>query len=167
MPGAPHTPQGSLPPNPPRITRLTESDWRPFAGIRLRALGEAFGEDDPHYQLEARFTAADWRRRLRDHAHFAALLGERPVGLIVAQRQTAESVYLYSLWLDPNARGQGLGRGLVATALDWARRHRARNVSLRVATDNVAARAVYESFGFAKVTDSGDPGELMLSLSVG
>ena len=67
------------------------------------------------------FTAAQWRRRLRDHAQFAALLGDRPVGLIGAQQENAETVYLYSLWLDPAARGHGLARPLVAAAVDWAR----------------------------------------------
>ena len=48
----------------------------------------------------------------------------------------AETVYLYSLWLDPAARGQGLARPLVAAAVDWARDRRARTVTLRVAADN-------------------------------
>ena len=48
------------------VTRLTESDWRAFAVIRLRALVDALGERDPQYQKEVAFTAAQWRRRLRD-----------------------------------------------------------------------------------------------------
>ena len=72
-----------------------------FAGVRLRALTDSLGENDPQYQQEASFTAAQWRRRLRDHAQFAALIDNRPVGLIGAQQENAETVYLYSLWLDP------------------------------------------------------------------
>jgi ribosomal protein S18 acetylase RimI-like enzyme len=132
----------------PRVARLTESDWQVFAGVRLRALTETLGESDPQYQKEVTFTAAQWRRRLRDHAQFAALIGERAVGLIGAQQENAETVYLYSLWLDPTARGHGLARRLVAAALDWARGQRARTVKLRVAVDNAAARGVYESLGF-------------------
>jgi hypothetical protein len=49
------------------VTRLTESDWRVFAVIRLRALTDSLGENDPQYQKEVGFTAAQWRRRLRDH----------------------------------------------------------------------------------------------------
>ena len=88
-----------------RVARLTESDWRVFASVRLRALTDSLGENDPQYQQEAAFTAAQWRRRLRDHAQFAALIGNRPVGLIGAQLENAGTVYLYSLWLDPVARG--------------------------------------------------------------
>ena len=93
-----------------RIARLTESDWQLFAAVRLRALTDSLGADDPQYRQEVAFTAAQWRRRLRDHAQFAALIGDRPVGLIGAQQENAETVYLYSLWLDPAARGHGLAR---------------------------------------------------------
>jgi ribosomal protein S18 acetylase RimI-like enzyme len=131
-----------------RVARLTEADWRVFAGVRLRALTDSLGANDPQYQQESTFTAAQWRRRLRDHAQFAALIGNRPVGLIGAQPENAETVYLYSLWLDPAARGHGLARSLVAAAVDWARARRARTVTLRVALDNAVARGVYESLGF-------------------
>ena len=151
-----------------RVARLTESDWRVFAGIRLRALTDSLGESDPQYQHEVTFTAAQWRRRLRDHAQFAALMGNHPVGLIGAQLENADTVYLYSLWLDPTARGQGLARALVVAAVDWARDRRARTVTLRVAEGNAVARGVYESLGFALNTAEGtsDRGEVAMTLSV-
>jgi ribosomal protein S18 acetylase RimI-like enzyme len=151
-----------------RVTRLTESDWQLFAGVRLRALTDSLGADDPQYRQESSFTAAQWRRRLRDHAQFAALLGDRPVGLIGAQQENSETVYLYSLWLDPIAHGHGLARPLVAAAVDWARDRRARIVTLRVAANNTAAIGVYESLGFsAAVSDStGVRDEVAMSLSV-
>ena len=151
-----------------RVARLTESDWRVFAGVRLRALTDSLGESDPQYQQESAFTAAQWRRRLRDHAQFAVLIGDRPVGLIGAQLENTETVYLYSLWLDPIARGQGLARPLVTAAVDWARERGARTVKLRVAVDNAVARGVYESVGFAvNTTESpSDSGEVAMSLTV-
>jgi RimJ/RimL family protein N-acetyltransferase len=151
-----------------RVARLTESDWRAFAGVRLRALTDSLGEGDPQFQQEAAFTAAQWRRRLREHAQFAVLIGDRPVGLIGAQLESAETVYLYSLWLDPTVRGQGLARPLVAAAVDWARDRRARTVTLRVAADNQVARGVYESLGFALKTAEtpSSRGEIAMSLSV-
>jgi RimJ/RimL family protein N-acetyltransferase len=151
-----------------RVAQLAESDWRLFAAVRLRALTDSLGDDDPQYRQESSFTAAQWRRRLRDHAQFAALLDNRPVGLIGAQQENPETVYLYSLWLDPAARGHGLARPLVAAALDWARDRHARVVTLRVAVNNTVARGVYESLGFTPVT--GEPvnarDEVSMSLSV-
>ncbi len=151
-----------------RVARLTEPDWRLFAEVRLRALTDSLGESDPQYQQESAFTAAQWRRRLRDHAQFAVLIGNRPVGLIGAQLENAETVYLYSLWLDPTARGQGLARPLVAAAVNWARDRRARTVTLRVAVGNAVARGVYESLGFSMIAaeTSGPQEEVAMSLSV-
>jgi ribosomal protein S18 acetylase RimI-like enzyme len=151
-----------------RVERLTESDWRVFAGVRLRALTDSLGERDPQYQQEVAFTAAQWRRRLRDHAQFAALIEDRAVGLIGAQLENAETAYLYSLWLAPGARGHGLARTLVAAAVDWARDRRARTVTLRVAADNTVARGVYESLGFTVTSGDvhGSRDEVAMSLSV-
>jgi ribosomal protein S18 acetylase RimI-like enzyme len=151
-----------------RVERLTESDWRLFAVVRLRALTDSLGESDPQYRQEAAFTAAQWRRRLRDHAQFAALIDDRAVGLIGAQLENAETVYLYSLWLDPTARGRGLARALVAAAVDWARDRRARTVKLRVDVDNTVARGVYESLGFTitPAQTDGPREEVAMSLSV-
>ena len=151
-----------------RVARLTESEWRVFAVVRLRALTDALGEDDPQYQREVAFTAAQWRRRLRDHAQFAAWIGNRPVGLIGAQQETQDCVYLYSLWLDPEARGQGLARPLVAAAVDWARDRRARTVTLRVAAGNALARGVYESLGFTATSleTRGPRDEVAMALSL-
>jgi RimJ/RimL family protein N-acetyltransferase len=152
-----------------KVIRFAESDWRVFAAIRLRALVDALGERDPQYQKEAGFTAAQWRRRLRNHAQFATLVDGRPVGLIAAQQENPDSVYLYSLWLDPIVRGRGLARPLVAAAVDWARNEGVQTVTLRVASGNLAARAVYESLGFrfAAASDTVKPrDEVAMTLSV-
>lgn len=137
--------------------------------IRLRALIDALGESDPQYQKEAAFTAAQWRRRLRKHMHFSTLVDGHHVGLIAAQQQNHHSVYLYSLWLDPAVRGRGLARPLVAAAVDWARDQHIRTVTLRVASDNMAARAVYESLGFTLAVTAQTPeprDEVAMTLSV-
>jgi len=149
-----------------RIIRLTESDWEQFAHLRLRALSDAFGTGDVQYLTESRFTPASWQQRLRDHAQFALFVADRPAGLIAAHRDRPDTVYLYSLWLDPRVRGRGLARRLVGTALDWARRSGVRTVTLRMAPDNRVARSLYEGFGFTEVPGGG-PGEVGMRLSFG
>jgi RimJ/RimL family protein N-acetyltransferase len=151
----------------PTVTRLVESDWRVFATLRLRALTDTLGPGDQQYRQEIAFTAAQWRRRLRAHAQFAVRIDDHLVGLIGAQRQSTESVYLYSLWLEPGMRGRGLGHDLVSAAVDWARSQRARIVTLRVDVANAAARGVYEQLGFGVVDSSATAKELTMSLSVG
>lgn len=151
----------------PQVTRLTEADWRAFAVVRLRALTESLGADDPQCRHESSFTAAQWRRRVREHAQFAVLVDGRPAGLISAQRENPDSVYLYSLWLDPEARGHGWARQLIEAAVDWARAQHAQTVTLRVDADNTVARAVYERVGFRVAGATVGPRqELAMSLSV-
>ncbi|WP_396934384.1 GNAT family N-acetyltransferase [Mycolicibacterium sp.] len=151
-----------------QVRRLTEADWRLFCAIRLRALADSLGPRDPQCRQESAFTAAQWRRRLREHAQFAAFLRERPVGLIAAQPESRDTVYLYSLWLDPAARGFGLARLLIDAAVEWARRRSAHTVRLRVATGNTVARGVYESMGFtvSGVETPGSQPELAMVLTV-
>lgn len=150
------------------LTRLAETDWRVFSALRLKALADTLGTDDPQHRDESTFTAAQWRRRLRVHAQFAAVLDDRPVGLIGAQRENTASVYLYSLWLEPGARRRGLGRALVSAAVDWARTEGARTVTLRVHATNDAARQVYEDLGFRIVpaNDGDQAGEVVMTLAL-
>jgi len=154
-----------------RVTQLNESDWRAFATLRLRALEDTLGPDDPQYRAETSFTAAQWRRRLRAHTQFAAVVDDRLVGLIGAQRESTETVYLYSLWVEPAARGHDLAGALLTAAVAWARSQRVRTVTLRVGAKNAAARGVYERLGFGVAQPSrksaGRPAdELTMSLTV-
>lgn len=153
------------------VRRLTETDWRLFRTIRLGALADSLGSDDEPYLQESAFTAVQWRRRLRDHAQFAAFLGERAVGLVAAQPENHDTVYLYSLWLAPDARGRGLARLLVDAVVRWARSRSARTVRLRVNAGNVTALAIYESMGFEPADRNssetpGPHGELPMTLNV-
>lgn len=152
--------------SPWEVTRLVESDWRVFATIRLRALTDTLGTADPQYRQEVSFTAAQWRRRLRTHAQFGICTDGHLVGLIGAQRQSADAVYLYSLWLEPGMRGRGFGHALVSTAVDWACSQRARMVTLRVDAANAAARGVYEQLGFGVMEASRNARELTMTLRV-
>jgi len=151
----------------PTVTRLVEADWRAFAELRLRALTDTLGADDRQYREELAFTAAQWRRRLRAHAQFALLADDDLVGLIGAQRQSVDAVYLYSLWLEPAVRGRGLGHDLVSAAVDWARTLGVRVVTLRVDAGNAAARGIYERLGFGVVEGPAKAHEVTMSLSVG
>ncbi|MDX1890949.1 GNAT family N-acetyltransferase [Mycolicibacterium sp. 050158] len=153
----------------PTVTRLAESDWRVFAALRLRALLDTLGTADQQYRQEIEFSASQWRRRLRAHAQFAMRIDDRLVGLIGAQRQSVTTVYLYSLWLEPDVRGRGLGHRLVTAAIDWARSQRVREVTLRVEAANATARGVYEELGFGVVeVSTGAPrDEITMSLKVG
>ena len=58
---------------------------------------------------------------------------------------------IYSVAVDPDGRGMGVGKKLMTEMLTWLRRRGARRVYLEVRTDNVAAIALYRKLGFVEV----------------
>lgn len=82
------------------------------------------------------------------------LLAVRPdgeaAGFLIA-RVVADEAEILNLVVDAGDRRTGIGRKLVDTVLDAARRAGASAVFLEVAVDNIAGCALYESAGFRKV----------------
>lgn len=151
----------------PYVRRLAEPDWHMLRAVRLAALADSLGLDDPAYRRESEFTATRWRRRLREHAQFAVFVGERAVGLVAAQPDGADTVYLYSLWLEPAARGLGLAALLIDAVVEWARRRGSHTVRLRVETANTVARNVYAGLGFtARPGDTTADTQMAMTLTV-
>lgn len=61
---------------------------------------------------------------------------------------TTRQAYITLVLVDPQDRGLGIGRALVAGALDLARGRGFTSCRLEVARDNVPAHALYRSLGF-------------------
>lgn len=57
---------------------------------------------------------------------------------------------LNDLFVAPAARGHGVARRLLVAAADFARAQGAASLSLQTATDNMPARALYESAGWMR-----------------
>ncbi|HVT35092.1 MAG TPA: GNAT family N-acetyltransferase [Nevskiaceae bacterium] len=70
--------------------------------------------------------------------------------LILLTRAHSRKARIYSVVVDPAARGQGLGVRLVQAAQSWARGHGCTQVYLEVREDNHAARALYAKLGYAE-----------------
>ena len=76
--------------------------------------------------------------------HYARLLGYALVLFHVRGRVAR----IYSLAIDSDYRGRGLGRRLLAACLEEARKRGYSEVRLEVAAGNEAALTLYRSFGF-------------------
>jgi ribosomal protein S18 acetylase RimI-like enzyme len=73
---------------------------------------------------------------------------------------------LEDLFVREDARGRGLGRALVAAALDVARERGCRRIQLDANEDNTAAQALYRSFGFSAQDDRYGGRNLLLRLAL-
>ena len=62
--------------------------------------------------------------------------------------EEALECYLAELYVVPERRGQGIGRALMAAAMEVARGEGATRMDLGTSEDDVAARGLYESLGF-------------------
>jgi len=71
-------------------------------------------------------------------------------------------VYLEELYVVPDHRGGGHGRALMELAFEVARDRGATTMELGTATDDTAARGLYEALGFMNLEKPGDPRTSML-----
>jgi ribosomal protein S18 acetylase RimI-like enzyme len=93
------------------------------------------------------------------------LAGEGPDGLAVLRFRLAIwssglECYLAELYVKPDRRGRGLGRALMQAVLISARERGADSIDLGTDETDVAARHLYQSFGFSHRT-GGDNGPVM------
>jgi len=87
-------------------------------------------------------------------AVWVAELNGEVVGSVALRDLGDGGLELKRMYLRQAQRGRGLGKRLLATALDWARANGAAAVKLDTTGSMKAARALYEAYGFRRV-----PGE--------
>jgi putative acetyltransferase len=87
-------------------------------------------------------------------ALWVAVEDDEVVGSVALRELGGGAVELKRMYLRPDQRGRGLGKELLALALDWARANEMRVVRLDTSERMVAAQRLYEANGFERV-----PGE--------
>jgi len=75
------------------------------------------------------------------------------IGLLTASKRwtlwhSGPCTLIEELVVDESARRQGVGRGLIQAALDWARAQGCSEVEVSTDEDNTAAQAFYRQLGF-------------------
>ncbi|WP_406375746.1 GNAT family N-acetyltransferase [Streptomyces sp. NBC_00647] len=143
------------------LRTLESDDWPFWRELRLAALAEApyaFGSTLAQWQGSGD-REERWRARLSiPGAHdLVALLDGLPVGIASGvPGEGAENVELISMWVNPTARGKGVGDCLIQAIERWAAERGATTLRLSVMPDNRKATALYERHGFADTGESGD-----------
>lgn len=64
--------------------------------------------------------------------------------------ETRRGIAELGMLVAPEARGAGVGTALLRACLDWCRAHAVHKVALQVWPHNLAARVLYERFGFVE-----------------
>jgi GNAT superfamily N-acetyltransferase len=76
------------------------------------------------------------------------------VGSVALRDLGDDTVELKRMYLRPSERGRGLGKQLLAIALEWARANGKQAVRLDTSERMVAAQRLYEANGFRRVEGS-------------
>jgi GNAT superfamily N-acetyltransferase len=143
------------------IRRIDPHDAAMLRAVRLAALADAPFAFGSTHEREVAFTDSDWADRAAagstsvDRATWFAVDEDRVIGVAGGYRERAElpDLDLVSMWIDPEYRGRGVGRQLVAEVIAWARDSGAESLSLWVTRGNEPADRLYVAMGFAETGD--------------
>ncbi|MFE0175826.1 GNAT family N-acetyltransferase [Streptomyces sp. NPDC059002] len=140
----------ALPEDDDALARLDRATWSTLHAVQPRP--------QPPYEpfFNDRFGPRD---------HLVAEVDGRIVGYVKLGYPTpllvnAHVRQIQGIAVAEDARGKGVGRGLIRAAIEEARRQGALRITLRVLGHNTPARRLYEAEGF--VTEGVLPGEFLL-----
>jgi len=115
----------------------------------------AVGVCIPGYEAELRGLPGKYVEKEADLL-LARIKGEGAGCVAITRRVLAdgmEAAELKRLWVEPRFRGHGVGRGLVDSAIDWARAHECGAVVLDTVNEAMPeASELYRSLGFEEIT---------------
>jgi ribosomal protein S18 acetylase RimI-like enzyme len=143
----------------PSVSQFQPSEWKTYKGLRLRALADSPDAFGSTLANEIKRSDAQWAESLMAASQsdfdlpLVALVGNEPAGLAWAKVDGADSsaIHLFQMWVAPEHRGQGLGRLLLSTSIQWAKTRGAKSISLGVTCGDTSAIRLYVSAGFEPV----------------
>ena len=144
------------------VRPLRSDEAKLLKDVRLRALADApHAFAHGHAEISAK-PDTYWEEMTRGltkpggHVMLVAEDGGVPIGMAfgvmprLRPEDRVDAPHLGGMWVDPAARGRGVGRALTEAVLDWARERGCRAIALWVTDGNAAAIALYERMGFTR-----------------
>lgn len=135
-----------------RYEQLGTHEVSRLRAIRLRALQDAPDAFGTTFEEARARTEDDWKRQLTELPTFVAVQDGRDLAMVRCMRDQrgADTAWLLSMWVAPEARRARVGSALVDRVVTWARSNGIARLVLDVADLNVAAVALYEFKGFRR-----------------
>ncbi len=175
-PGAGPASSGHVADSAPAIRPATVDDAAVIASIQARGWRHAYADIvEPERMPDPAESEPRWRDRLEDPAHEAivyevdgTVAGFATFGPSRDADADARNGELYAIYVEPSAQGAGVGKALMAAAVDGLRARGFADAILWTLQGNGLARAFYERQGWA--LDEGvvqrDPPEVRYRRSV-
>lgn len=147
------------------IARLSADRWQDYRDLRLQAVADSpqsflDTEQETRAQLDT-----EWHNKIKNMFFAVSDEGEL-VGMVGCYADSREKLShimnVVSFYVQPEWRGQGIGRQLLVAALECAQSQpEIKKVQLGVITTQLPAIELYTSLGFQRV------GELQMAVKVG
>jgi GNAT superfamily N-acetyltransferase len=107
-----------------QVRRLAPDEWPAYRAIRLRALTDSPAAFGATYADEAALSDAEWQER-SNRSDAAVFVVDGPGALLAMAIGGPAPGYpnaaaLFGMWIDPTARGKGLGEALIDAVKAWA-----------------------------------------------
>jgi ribosomal protein S18 acetylase RimI-like enzyme len=140
------------------VRRIRPDDASLLRDVRLRALATDPPSFGSTHEREAAYPDERWREWCEGDAAggemttLLALRGGEAVGLVAACRDDEEPhVFgVFSMWVAPEVRGEGIGRRLLHEVEDWISSSGGTAVRLSVTNTASAAQQLYETAGYER-----------------
>lgn len=147
----------------PAIRAVVAADVEKLRELRLRALADAPHAFGSSLDVESAYAESEWRDLAEQSEAgdelmiFVAVDGEAWVGMAAGRWYERDDgvAGLWGMWVDPSARGLGLGQRLVGAVHAWAAARGARVLRLGAVTGEGDPTGFYERLGFARTGETG------------
>lgn len=142
------------------VRQLGLSEWEVYKEVRLRALQESPDSFSSTFERESAFSDEKWSERLGagendSNMFLVAELDKKVIGLVCGTLPAQNDSYgtLCQMWVDPDYRGNGVGKILLARMIQWGMSAKLVGLALTVTTINTEAVSLYELAGFSSSSE--------------
>lgn len=125
-----------------RIIPYNKKNWYDIMNLEI-------SKDQYEFVCDAKQSIAYTFANQRECKLFAAMEGDKPVGLMVLKANKKKNEYHFDILLvDKRYQGKGYGKIMIKYALEYFRKQGAKELTIGVNRFNISAQRLYKSVGF-------------------